>query len=84
MVKWEQDASNLEIELLYTEGPRDTRPQAAQTLTMHVFELVPKKIEMHVSSDKLLLEMHLSKIDDSRIFAPDFFFILTSVTFNTS
>ena len=30
-----------------TVGPRDTRPQAARTLTMHVFELDPKKFEMH-------------------------------------
>ena len=31
----------------YTVRPRDTRPQAARTLTMHVFELGPKKFEMH-------------------------------------
>ena len=40
-----------------TVRPRDTRPQTARTLTMHVFELGPKKFEMHVF-DKLLLEMH--------------------------
>jgi hypothetical protein len=31
-----------------TVGPRDTRPQAARTLTMHVFELGPKNFEKHV------------------------------------
>ena len=31
----------------YTVRPRDTRPQAARTLQMHVFELGPKKIEMN-------------------------------------
>ena len=31
----------------YTVGPRDTRPQAARTLTMHDFELGPKNFEMH-------------------------------------
>ena len=40
-----------------TVRPRDTRPQAARTLTMHIFELGPKKFEMHVF-DELLLEMH--------------------------
>ena len=48
MVKWKQDASNPEIELLYKVVPRDTRPQAAQTLTMHIFELVPKIFGMHI------------------------------------
>ena len=28
-------------------GPRDTRPQAARTLQVHVFELGPKKFEMN-------------------------------------
>ena len=31
-----------------TVRPRDTRPQTARTLTMHVFELGPKKFEIHV------------------------------------
>ena len=31
-----------------TVRPRDTRPQAARTLTMHVFELGPKNFEKHV------------------------------------
>ena len=30
-----------------TVRPQDTRPQAARTLTMHVFEYGPKKFEMH-------------------------------------
>ena len=30
-----------------TVGPRDTRPQAARTLQMHVFELGPKKFELN-------------------------------------
>ena len=30
-----------------TVRPRDTRPQAARTLTMHVFEHGPKNFEMH-------------------------------------
>ena len=30
-----------------TVGPRDTRPQDARTLTVHVFELGPYKFEMH-------------------------------------
>ena len=33
---------------LYTVRPRDTRPQAARTSTMHDFELGPKIFEMHV------------------------------------
>ena len=32
---------------LCTVRPRDTRPQAAQTLIMQVFEWGPKKFEMH-------------------------------------
>jgi hypothetical protein len=32
----------------FTVRPRDTRPQAARTLTMHDFELGPKNFEMHV------------------------------------
>ena len=31
-----------------TVRPRDTRPQAARTLQVHVFELGPKIFEMHV------------------------------------
>ena len=34
--------------LCSTVRPRDTRPQAARTLTMHVFELGPKNFEIHV------------------------------------
>ena len=30
-----------------TVRPRDTRPQAARTSTMHDFELGPKNFEMH-------------------------------------
>ena len=30
-----------------TGSPRDTRPQAAQTLQVHVFELGPKKSELN-------------------------------------
>ena len=33
--------------LLITVRPRDTRPQAARTLQVHVFELDPKKSEMN-------------------------------------
>ena len=45
--------SNIRDELRYMEfsdtvRPRDTRPQAARTLTVHVFELGPKKFEIHV------------------------------------
>ena len=39
---------------VHTVRPRDTRPQAARTLTMHVFELGPKKFEMHVFDEFLL------------------------------
>ena len=51
-----------------TVRPRDTRPQAARTLTVHVFELGPKKFEKHVFwqknlrstfFDKFLLEKHV-------------------------
>ena len=31
-----------------TVRPRDTRPQAARTSTVHDFELGPKKLEKHV------------------------------------
>ena len=31
----------------YTVRPRDTRPRAARTLQVHVFELGPKKFEMN-------------------------------------
>ena len=31
-----------------TVRPRDTRPQAARTLTVHDFELGQKKLEKHV------------------------------------
>ena len=31
-----------------TVRPRDTRPQAARTLQVHVFELVPKIFELNV------------------------------------
>ena len=34
--------------LKYTVRPRDTRPQAARTLTVHDFELGPKILEKHV------------------------------------
>ena len=37
-----------------TVRPQDTRPQAARTLTMHDFELGPKKFEMHVFGSFLL------------------------------
>ena len=30
-----------------TVRPRDTRPQAARTLQVHVFELGPKKFELN-------------------------------------
>ena len=48
-----------------TVRPRDTRPQDARTLTMHVFEQDPKTLEMHVFArfctffGKLELEMHV-------------------------
>ena len=32
---------------IYTAKPRDTRPQAARTSQVHVFELGPKKFEMN-------------------------------------
>jgi hypothetical protein len=31
----------------YTVRPRDTRPQAARTLQVHVFELGPKKFDQN-------------------------------------
>ena len=34
-------------EIRYTVRPRDTRPQAAQTSQVNVFELGPKKFEMN-------------------------------------
>ena len=34
--------------ILYTVRPRDTRPQAARTSTVHDFELGPKNLEKHV------------------------------------
>ena len=40
-----------------TVRPRDTRLQTTRALTMHAFELGPKKIQVHFF-DKLLLEMH--------------------------
>ena len=40
----EQGKKSLKI---HTVRPRDTRPQAALTLTMHVFEYGPKRFEMH-------------------------------------
>ena len=43
---------------LLTVRPRDTRPQAARTSTMHVFEKGPKNLEMHAFV-KLLLKMHV-------------------------
>ena len=36
------------ITLFNTVRPRDTRPQAARTSTVHVFEQGPKNLEMHV------------------------------------
>ena len=41
---------------LSTVRPRDTRPQDAQTLTMHVFEKGPKTFEMHVFARFLVNE----------------------------
>ena len=38
----------IEMNITNTVRPRDTRPQAARTLTMHVFELGPKFFEIHV------------------------------------
>ena len=43
---------NASAKYLATVRPRDTRPQDARTLTMHVFELVPKSFEMHVFGGK--------------------------------
>ena len=54
-----------------TVRPRDTRPQAARTLTMHVFELGPTNFEIHVFDEfylrctnfwlfsKKIFEMHV-------------------------
>ena len=39
---------NLNLQVENTVRPRDTRPQDARTLTMHVFEKGPKTFEMHV------------------------------------
>ena len=36
------------LSFLYTVRPRDTRPQAARTSTVHDFELDQKKLEKHV------------------------------------
>ena len=49
-----KNKSNLEMDIFphfkffHTVRPRDTRPQAARTLQVHVFELGPKISELNV------------------------------------
>ena len=46
----------LNFEILTTVRPRDAWPQAAQTLTMHVFEQGPKKLRCtNLGSENLKL-----------------------------
>ena len=37
----------VDLKVGYTVRPRDTRPQGARTLQVHVFELGPKKFDMN-------------------------------------
>ena len=45
--RWDKRIVDQESDVPSTVRPRDTRPQAARTSQVHVFELGPKKFEMN-------------------------------------